>query len=196
MHRFSFALAILAERKEALRAFWRDRKGTGAIEFAILAPLLIMTYVSSFEISLGFSVSRKVARASASVSDILTQQTSVDKATLDGMNDVVKSIMTPYALTNYSLKMTGIKVLAAGSGVVTWSRDQAKGTPYKPGDIVTVPTDISTTNTFIVRSELVVPHELLLFTMGLGANNASTINLSNTYYYRQRVGEEIKCSDC
>jgi Flp pilus assembly protein TadG len=191
-----YHMAVLSLRAEAFRSFWRDRKGTGAIEFAIIAPLLVMAYIGSFEISLGFSIARKVARASSTVADILTQQTTITKAKLDGMKDVAKSIMAPYQVNQYSLKMTGIKVIAAGSGTVVWSRDEKAGTPYKVGSTVSLPADISTVNAFIVRSEFTVPHELLLFAPGLADNTLKTIDLSKTYYYRQRVGDEIKCSDC
>lgn len=198
MKAIRYHMALLSWKAEALRAFWRDRKGTGAIEFAIIAPLLIMTYIGSFEISLGFNISRKVARASSTVADILTQQggSGVDKATLDGMKDVAKSIMSPYDTTGYSLKITGIKMTGLGIGVVAWSRDEKGATPYKAGSIITMPSDISSTNTFIVRSEFVVPHQLLLFAPGLATNTLKTINLSKTYYFRQRIGNEIKCSDC
>ncbi|KQS88061.1 MULTISPECIES: TadE/TadG family type IV pilus assembly protein [unclassified Rhizobium] len=189
-------MAVLSDKTEAFRRFWRDRKGTGAIEFAIIAPLLIMAYIGSFEVSLGFSISRKVARASSTVADVLTQQTDVSKATLDGMKDVAKSVMAPYEMNTYTLKMTGITVTAAGVGTVAWSRDQAGGTPYKAGSVVTLPSDISAVNAFVVRSELVVPHHLLLFAPGLADNTLKTINLSKTYYFRQRVGDKITCSDC
>jgi Flp pilus assembly protein TadG len=191
-----YHMAVLSDKTEAFRRFWRDRKGTGAIEFAILAPLLIMAYIGSFEVSLGFSISRKVARASSTVADVLTQQTDVSKATLDGMKDVAKSVMAPYEMNTYTLKMTGITVTAAGVGTVAWSRDQAGGTPYKAGSVVTLPADISAVNAFLVRSELVVPHHLLLFAPGLADNTLKTINLSKTYYFRQRVGDKITCSDC
>ncbi|WP_426231183.1 TadE/TadG family type IV pilus assembly protein [Pararhizobium sp. DWP3-4] len=190
--------ALLSWKLEAFRAFWRDRKGTGAIEFAIIAPLLIMAYIGCFEISVGFNVSRKVSRASSTVADVLTQMQSVDKASLDGMKAVAKSVMSPFELNDktYTLKMTGIQMTAPGVGVVNWSYDQAGTAPYKAGSTVIMPSDISAVNTFIVRSELVVPHEILLFAPGLSKNTLNTVDISKTSYFRQRVGTEIKCSDC
>jgi Flp pilus assembly protein TadG len=190
--------AFLSWRLEAFTALWRDRKGTGAIEFAIIAPLLIMAYIGCFEISVGFNIARKVARASSTVADVLTQMPIVDTAALDGMKDVAKSVMSPFEMTEqqYTLKMTGIKMTAPGLGEVTWSYDQAGKAPYKAGSVVKMPSDISAINTFIVRSELVVPHEILLFAPGLSKSTVNSINLSNTSYFRQRVGTEIKCGDC
>ncbi len=187
-------LAKFSTISKAFSAFFHDRKGTGAIEFAIIAPILIMAYICSFELSVGFNVARKVARASSTVADIVTQQTEVNKAFLDSMKDVAGGVMTPYA-SKYSLKITGIRVTAAGVGVVMWSRDEKGGTPYNVASVVTVPTDLSTLNAFLVRTELVVPHELLLFAPDL-SKSVQTINLSKTYYYRQRIGEQIICTDC
>lgn len=190
--------ALLSWKLDAFSAFWRDRKGTGAIEFAIIAPLLIMAYIGCFEISVGFNVSRKVSRASSTVADVLTQMPMVDKASLEGMKAVAKSVMSPFELNDktYTLKMTGIKMTGPGVGEVSWSYDQAGGAAYKAGSVVKMPSDISATNTFIVRSELVVPHEILLFAPGLSKSTVNSINISNTSYFRQRVGTEIKCGDC
>jgi Flp pilus assembly protein TadG len=188
-------LSQLTAMPKLLGSFLRDRKGTGAVEFAIIAPLLIMTYIGSFELSVGFNVARKVARASSTVADIVTQQTEVNKAFLDSMKDVAAGVMTPYG-TNYSLKITGIKVTAAGVGVVMWSRDEKGKVPYEVASIISIPTDLSTLNSFVVRTELTLPHELMLFAPGMQGHSLQTINLSKTYYYRQRIGEEITCSDC
>jgi Flp pilus assembly protein TadG len=190
--------ALLCAKLDVFSAFWRDRKGTGAIEFAIIAPLLIMAYIGCFEISVGFNVSRKVSRASSTVADVLTQMPMVDKASLEGMKAVAKSVMSPFELNDktYTLKMTGIKMTGPGLGEVSWSYDQAGGAPYKAGSVVKMPSDISAINTFIVRSELVVPHEILLFAPGLSKSTVNNIDISNTSYFRQRVGTEIKCSDC
>jgi Flp pilus assembly protein TadG len=188
--------ALTSWKLGAFSAFFRDRKGTGAIEFAIIAPLLIMAYIGCFEISVGFNIARKVSRASSTVADVLTQMPNVDTAALKGMKDVTKSVMSPFEVNNYTLKITGIKMTAPGRGVVTWSYDQADKAPYKEGSEVIMPTDVSAVNTFIVRSELEIPHEILLFAPGLSKSAVNTIDISKTSYFRQRVGTEIKCSDC
>ncbi|NRP72258.1 hypothetical protein ILFOPFJJ_03155 [Ensifer psoraleae] len=189
---FSFARRVSA----SLSALIRDRRGVGGVEFAIVAPLLIMLYIGSFEISLGFTVARKVARASSAVSDMVSQQTDVNKTLLDNMKNVALSIMAPYNSTGYTLKITGIQVTGTTSGKVVWSRDQNGATPYAVDSIATVPAELDAVNAFVVRTELVVPHDLLLFAPGLENSTLKTIDLSKTSYYRQRFGETIKCTDC
>jgi Flp pilus assembly protein TadG len=195
MRRFR-GFSLVRRTLHPLRRLIKDRRGVGAVEFAIVAPLLIMTYIGAFELSLGFTVARKVARASSAVSDIVTQQQDVDKAFLDDMLNVAKNMLVPYDGSDYDLKITGIEVTGTTEGKVVWSRgwsDENDGAtvPYAFNSVTNVPADLDALNAFVVRTELTVNHELTLF----GAD-ATTIPLSKTSYYRQRFGTTIECTDC
>lgn len=179
-----------------LWGLWRCREGAGAVEFAIVAPLLIMIYIGAFEVSVAMTVSRKVSRASSTISDLLTQRTDVTKATLDSMNDVAKSIMAPFSANDYTMKITGINIDDKGKATVAWSRDEDGGTPYAEGNAVTLPDDLTDTPVFVVRTEFTVPHEILLMMPGLKGSSVNELDLSKTSYFRQRIGTQIPCGDC
>jgi hypothetical protein len=53
-------------------------------------------------------------------------------------------------------------------------------------------------SSFLVHSEVSVPHTLLLFlSSGAGVTrNARSITLSRDFYYRQRLSEDIPCTNC
>ena len=179
-----------------LRRFIEDRRGVGAIEFAIVAPLLMMAYVSAFEITVAITASRKVSRASATVSDLLTQSNSTSKATLDTMKDVVAKIVAPFPLgSEYTLKITGVAVAADGKATVAWSRDQGGNAPYVKGNVVDLPSDMEAMETFIVRTELSVPYSILLLAPNLDSD-INKITLGRTSYFRLRRGKQIDCADC
>lgn len=194
-----------------MRRFVEDRRGVGAIEFAIVAPLMIMTYIGAFEISVAVSMSRKVNRASSTVSDLLTRSKTTNTTTLNSMKDVTRNIIAPFPQHYYSLKMTGIAVDAAGSATVAWSlawaREKGKNkdkdgnemekasTPYTKGDAVTLPKEMDAKSTFIVRTELNVPHTILLMAPGLSSELRS-LPLERTSFFRQREGDGITCSGC
>ena len=179
-----------------LRRFVEDRRGVGAIEFAIVAPLLLMAYVGAFEITMGITASRKVSRASSTVSDLLTQSNSTSKATLDTMNEVVKKVIAPYSVgAAYTLKITGITVAPDGTAKVARSRVHAAGTPYAKGKPVTLPSELDAKDTFIVRTELTVPYSILLLAPNLDSR-LNQITLGRTSYFRQRTGKLIECTDC
>lgn len=178
-----------------LRRLGGDKKGVGAVEFAIVAPVLLMVYIGAFESSLGFTMARKVARASSTVADIFSQESSLTASKIDSADAIARSILAPFEGASLSYKITGIKV-SSGAGTVEWSRNEKKQKPYTKGTTVTLPAGIAPTDGFIIRTEMVVPHELLLFAPGLLPSEYKTINLSRTSYFLQRSGETISCADC
>ncbi|HEV7322055.1 MAG TPA: TadE/TadG family type IV pilus assembly protein [Ensifer sp.] len=179
----------------SLGALSRDKRGVGAVEFAMVAPLLVVTYLGAFELSVGFTVAGKTARAASSVADVVAQQSEVNKAFLSNVSNVAKSIMAPYGNASYVLKITGIEVTGTKEGTVVWSRDQSGGTPYVVNSKVTLPGQFTTSKSFVIRTELTVPHELLFYAPSLQAA-AKTINLSKTAYFHARLSQPIKCTDC
>ncbi len=175
--------------------FAGDREGVGAIEFAILFPILVMLYVGAFEITVGLSVSKRAARSAAAVADIITQQTSVTPTSLADMPSVAASMFAPFSTSSMKMKITGITIDASANPTVKWSWAQDNTRPYTLNSAVTVPTDMKKANTFLVRTELTVPYRLFLFAPNLMPNQ-STITISRTYYYRQRQGDDVPCDDC
>ena len=179
-----------------LRRFARDKDGVGAIEFAILFPVLLMLYLGAFELTVGLNASKRASRSAGSIADIVSQQTSVTKSVLAGMPLVAGAIFAPYSTTGLTLKITGIAIDTAGNATVAWSWAQDGTRPYTPGSTVTVPANMNQASTFLVRSELALPYQLLSFGANFLPSGTNQITISRQYYYRQRVGTSISCSDC
>lgn len=182
-----------------IRRFIKDRSGVGGVEFAILAPILISLYITCFELTIGFSVSKRVTRAAGTIADLITQQSSVNETYLGTMVDVAEAIFVPYnsSASNIALKVTGVTIDSTGTPKVAWSWDKMNGKPYAVGTVVDgVPTDMKVAGTFLVRTELSVPHELLMFLPGVISAENRSITMQRTYFYRPRVGDSIGCGDC
>jgi Flp pilus assembly protein TadG len=172
-----------------------DKEGVGAIEFAILFPILVMLYVGAFEITIGLSVSKRATRSSAAIADVVTQQQAVTRAWLDDMPSVASAIFAPYGTTGLTLKITGIAIDAAANPTVKWSWQQGSPAPYTANSAVTVPPDLKKASTFLVRTELSVPYKVFLFAPNLMPTQ-SALTISRTYFYRQRQGDDVLCGDC
>ncbi|GES52727.1 membrane protein [Rhizobium sp. NBRC 114257] len=183
-------------RLGVLRRFARDKDGVGAIEFAILFPVLLMLYLGAFELTVGLNASKRASRSAGSIADIVSQQPSVTKSVLAGMPSVAGAIFAPYSTTGLTLKITGIAIDTAGKATVAWSWAQDGTRPYTPGSTVTVPANMNQASTFLVRSELALPYQLLSFGANFLPSGTNQITISRQYYYRQRVGTSISCSDC
>ncbi|MEB3043231.1 TadE/TadG family type IV pilus assembly protein [Rhizobium mulingense] len=179
------------------RRLIRERKGAGAIEFAILFPVLVMLYIGAFEITIGLSVSKRATRAAGSIADLVTQQQSVTKSTLAEMRAVATAIFVPYNSTSLTLKITGITVDASANAKVLWSWAQDGSVPYAKNVAVSdVPSDMKTANSFLVRTELSIPYTMFLFAPNFMPDGMRTITISRSYFYRQRQGDSIPCGDC
>ncbi|MBB4235285.1 TadE/TadG family type IV pilus assembly protein [Rhizobium esperanzae] len=174
-----------------------DRKGAGAIEFAILFPVLVMLYIGAFEITVGLSVSKRATRAAGSIADLVTQQQSVTKSALAQMPSVATSIFVPYNTTGLTLKITGVTIDAGANAKVLWSWAQDGTVPYAKNTAVSnVPSDMKTANSFLVRTELSIPYTMFLFAPNFMPDGMRTITISRSYFYRQRQGDSIPCGDC
>jgi Flp pilus assembly protein TadG len=179
-----------------IRRLIGSRKGAGAVEFALVAPVLILLYIGSAEVSVALSVNKKVARAASTVADLVTQRQSVDKAFLASMTDVVDSVMAPYGESPIKLRITGIKIDGKGKAKVDWSWDQDGKTPYARNVTAEIPDDLKIDDSYLVRAELDYDHKLLLMLPGAEGFKVNALTLSKTYYFRPRIGDSVACSDC
>ncbi len=181
---------------QQMRRFASDVQGIGGVEFALIAPLLLFLYITSFELTIGLSVSKRVTRTASTVADLVTQQAKVTTSDLQQMTSVANAIFTPYQPQNLKMKITGVTIDASSNPTVAWSWAQDGSRPYSNGSTVNVPTDMRSASTFLVRAEVSVTHQLLMFMPGLMPSSLQTITLNREFYYRQRVGTSITCDGC
>jgi Flp pilus assembly protein TadG len=179
-----------------LRRLAADRRGVGAVEFALIAPLLLGLYITSFEITIGLSVTKRVTRSASTIADLVTRETNVDRTSLGTMKDVTNSLFAPYAPNALTIRVTGVSIDASGNPTVAWSWDQSNGKPYAVGSSVDVPVDMRAPSSFLVRSEVSVNHQLLMFMSGLLPASINNITIGREYFYRQRMGSGVNCSNC
>ncbi|HHK74553.1 MAG TPA: hypothetical protein ENJ57_05245, partial [Rhizobiales bacterium] len=84
-------------------AFLADKRGIAAIEFALIAPIMVAFYLITVEFQDYFTVDRKLTALTSALGDVVSQD---DVITNKEMNDVMKAVatmMTPYETS--SLKM-------------------------------------------------------------------------------------------
>lgn len=112
------------------------------------------------------------------------------------MKDVANSLFAPYTPNNMKIKLTGITVDASGNPTVLWSWNETNGKPYAVGSAVDVPKDMRTPNSFLVRSEIAVNHTLLMFMPNLLPSQVNNITIGREYFYKQRLGNNVPCTNC
>ena len=66
-----------------IKRFGRDKRASSAVEFALLAPLMIGLYLGGVEISEGISVDRKVTLAAGAVANLAAQTATLVESGVD-----------------------------------------------------------------------------------------------------------------
>ncbi len=179
-----------------LKRLMGDRQGVGGVEFALVAPMLIVLYLMAFELTMGLSVAKKASMASSTIADLVSREETVDKTFLAGMADVSGAIFVPYPSKDLLINVSAIKIDSSKAAKVLWSWSTTGVAPYAVGTDAPVPADMLVADTFLIRSELSVSHELMMYLPGLSGSEAKNFTIAREYYFRQRLGTEIKCEGC
>lgn len=189
--------AFLPVRRKFER-FLRDRSGVGAIEFAILFPILVMLYIGAFEITVGLSVAKRAARAAGAVADLVTQQKTVTKSALQQISAVAPAIFLPFNTEDMQIKLTGVTIDAGSNPKVMWSwANDSTTAPYGANSsVANIPADMKKANSFLVKADLSIPYKMFAFGPSFLPGDLQTLTIRRTYYYRQREGDNVPCGDC
>lgn len=113
----------------------RDVRGTAALEFAELAPILLLMLLGSIEVSRAVSMDRRFGMVTAMTGDLITREATIDDTQLDAIMNIITFLMKPY--DSSSLKAVVLSVKAnptnAADTKVDWAYSYPNGTP-KPAN--------------------------------------------------------------
>ena len=163
-----------------LLRLWRDRRGVSAVEFALLAPVMIVILFGSVETSLLLTADRKVTQTASSVADLVAQD---DIITVDEMTDIFTAstaILEPYDTAPLQMRVSSVSMAADNSISVDWSEGKNM-TPRAPGSSVSMPSGLLQPNTSIVMAEV-----SYAYVSSIGAFLKTPITLNDTFYLRPR----------
>ena len=165
--------------------FARDRRGVSAVEFALVAPLMITLYVGTTEVSQAITAGRKATLVARTVGDLASQVSSISNA---GMNDILKAssaIVAPFAPSNLKVTVSCVTIDANGKATISWS-DTFQGAAHGTGSAVTLPPALNVANTSVIWTE--VQYD---YTPSIGYVLTGTLALKNEMYMRPRLSDTV-----
>ena len=115
--------------RHALIRVWRRNDGIAATEFAFLAPLLVLMYLGTVEISRAIDIDRQFTTATAMTADLVAREEELgdtkaeSDATLDGIVQSAQHVMHPYDADTLKLSIFSVKASTedASDTKVEWS---------------------------------------------------------------------------
>ncbi len=124
----------------ALRTFARARDGLAAVEFGLIAPVLLTLLLGTVELCNALECHAKVTELSSAAADLVAQETTVSSGDMDNIFDATTSVLYPFP-TNAQVVVTSILSDGNGGGKVGWSVGH-NATPHTTGDPIAVPNDL------------------------------------------------------
>ncbi len=162
-----------------LRHFRGDRRGVSAVEFALMAPLMIGLYLGCVEISDGVAADRKVSLTAAAVANLTAQVSTISAAEMQNILDASSAIITPYSAGNLKITVSCIAVNASKNATVKWSVTR-NGTALSGA--VTLPSALAVASTQIILAQV-----SYAYTPIVGYTITGTLNLSDQMYMAPRI---------
>jgi Flp pilus assembly protein TadG len=137
-----------------VRRLHTDVKGLAALEFAFIAPILVMGLLGTLEISQAVTLDRRVTNVAAATADLVGQVDEITTSELDDIMQIVKSLVNPYDTTPLKVSLTSVGANTSGSVTVDWGYGFQGGTARSAGSSYTLPPNLISPNTHIIIAEV------------------------------------------
>jgi Flp pilus assembly protein TadG len=99
----------------------RDTDGVSAVEFGLIAPLMVSLYLGCVEISDGVSAQRKVTLVASTIANLTAQSTTLSTTDVSNILDASTAIIYPYSSSTLKMTISGIAIDANKNATVKWS---------------------------------------------------------------------------
>lgn len=174
-------------RLHRVRNLWIDTRAVAAVEFAIVAPFMLLLYVGGVELGNGFAISVKVSETAHTVADLVSRNACVNDASLSTMLGASAATIAPYSPANTTVVVSQISTDANGKPTVTWSK-ALNGTPLT--DPVTLPAALGTPTP--PNISVILGQVTYQYTPNLGYTISGTLPITDSYYLFPRVSSAVQ----
>ncbi len=165
----------------------RDRRGSSAVEFAIIAPLMLGLYIGCVEISDGVAADRKVTLTAGALANLASQVQTIDATGMSNIMNAATAIISPYSAGNLTTTLTCIKIDATKAATVAWS-NTVGGTAHSTGSTITIPSEIAVASSSLVLAEVTYLYKPVTGYIPAWSHIAATgITLSDKMYMSPRI---------
>lgn len=170
---------IPVRKSNLMRRFARDRRGVSAVEFALIAPVMIGLYLGCAEVSDGVGADRKVSLTTAALANLAAQVSSISTSDMTNILDASIAVIKPYAASKLKITVTCISIDGNRNATAKWSATR-NGTANSGS--ITIPSALAVANT-----QLILAEASYAYTPTVGYTITGTLNLSDKMYMSPRI---------
>jgi len=168
-----------------LRRFAGATKGLAALEFAIIAPMMVFLLFGAVDLIDVLGANRRVQNVAASLADVVARDTEVSNAEIDGLWDAMDVLMFPNDSSGIRVRITSVSVVNTTTARVVWSEGHGMS-PRTENSTVSLPAAMMTVGTSIIMAETSYDYDA-----PLGFLFAGSIEMRHEAYRRSRLVDPI-----
>lgn len=161
-----------------LARFGRDRRGVSAIEFALVAPLMVALYLGCVELSDGIAVDRKVSLTAAALANLTSESTALSSSDMTNIFNAASAIIQPYSAGNMKMTVSCLNIDANKNVTTKWTATSNGGV----GGATSVPADLT-----VASTQLILAQVSYAYTPIVGYTISGTLTLSDKMYMMPRI---------
>lgn len=138
-----------------LSRFARDLRGVSAVEFALIAPILISFYFGMAELTTALMAERRASHAASAIGDLVAQSRVVSGDDVDDIFEIGDRIVSPFPADTLKSCVVSIAADKDGNTTVLWSKANRgfAGCPDE-GDPIAVPDNLIDANQGLVQARV------------------------------------------
>lgn len=107
---------MLSGRRRGPMAFAAARDGVSAVEFSLIAPILLLLFMGSIELPRAYMIGKRLDNATATMADLISRGTYTDLAPIFA---ALGAISNPYDVSRASVVLTAAGTYQTGSAATT-----------------------------------------------------------------------------
>ena len=178
-------------KQASLKTFWRDTRGVSAIEFALVAPVMILMYFGFAETTQAMMAQRRLSNITAQIGDLVAQSPQTGPNKMTDIFNIGNLIMAPYPTAGLKMCVYSVVSDAAGKNTVAWVKPNPAGVgmagcPAQGATVADISTGVLAANQSIIVSRATYdyssPTKLVMPT---------TMTFKRNYYLRPRRSDTV-----
>jgi Flp pilus assembly protein TadG len=175
-------------RLRPLAGFWRDRRGVSAVEFALIAPVLIIMYCGMAELTQAMMAQRRLSNIASSIGDLVAQNSQTGPLKTADIFTIGKTIMAPFSVSTLKMCVASVSSDATGKDTVVWSQPSTTmSTCPAAGAVLTdVPVGV-----LPASKTVILARASYVYTSPIQLVMPTSLTFSRTYYLRPRKSDAV-----
>ncbi|MEW6597935.1 MAG: TadE/TadG family type IV pilus assembly protein [Pseudomonadota bacterium] len=181
-------MAQRSARRRIWTVLWRDRRGVSALEFALIAPVLMLMFFGLGELGQGFMAQRRATSVAASIGDLAAQAQTLHDTDVANIFAAGAVIMQPLATSPLQMRLTSVTGNASAQAIVDWSDGYGGLTANTVGATITgLPTGLIANS----GDNAIIADVHYHYTSPISVVLPNGLQFNETFYFRPRLSAKV-----